>query len=79
MRRLLLVIALILFFGCAPSTVQKPEGPPSAREECVDGCLNVYSSCIPECEKTRDIGTELDNCIKQCKENWAECKENCSK
>ncbi|UCG22192.1 MAG: hypothetical protein JSU80_06350 [Deltaproteobacteria bacterium] len=79
MRKLLLVIALVSFFGCSPSAVQKPEGPPSLQEECVNGCLNTYSSCILECDKTVAIGPKLDLCFQQCKDNWAECKEDCSK
>jgi hypothetical protein len=79
MRKLLLAIALVLIFGCAASTEPKPEGPPSPHDECLYRCLNVYSSCIPECDKTREIGTQLDSCIEQCKQQWAECKENCSK
>ena len=78
MRRLLVLMSLGLLLGCASSTVQKPEGPPSAHDECVYGCENEYSSCNLECDRTRSIGTELDNCVMQCKENWAECKEDCS-
>lgn len=74
MRRLLVLITVGLLFGCAPSTVQKPEGPPSAHDECVNGCLNEYSSCILERDKTRKIGSELDACTEQCKQQWAECK-----
>jgi hypothetical protein len=79
MRKLLLVIALVSLLGCSPSAVQKPEGTPSSQEKCVDGCLNTYSSCIIECDKTVAIGPKLDLCIQQCKEKWAECKEDCSK
>jgi hypothetical protein len=79
MRRLLVLITAGLLFGCASSTVQKPEGPPSHQEECVNGCLNEYSSCILECEKTRRIGSGLDFCTEQCKQQWAECNEQCSK
>jgi hypothetical protein len=79
MRRLLLVIALVLLFGCAASNGPVPEGPPSLQEECVNGCLNEYSSCILDCEKTRKIGSELDSCTEQCKQQWAECNEQCSK
>jgi hypothetical protein len=78
MRKLLLVIVLVSLFGCSPSAVQKPEGPPSSQEECEYGCLNVYSSCILECDKAREIGTQLDSCTEQCKQQWAECKEGCS-
>jgi hypothetical protein len=45
----------------------------------VDGCLNTYSSCIIECDKTVAIGPKLDLCVQQCKDKWAECKEDCSK
>jgi hypothetical protein len=79
MRKLLLVIALVLIFGCTASNRPVPEGPPSLHEACVDGCLNTYSSCIPECDKTVAIGPKLDLCIQQCKEKWAECKEDCSR
>ena len=79
MRRLLVLMSLGLLLGCASSTVQKPEGPPSAHDECVYGCENEYSSCILDCEKTRKIGSGLDACIDQCKEKWAECNEDCSK
>ncbi|MCG6916941.1 MAG: hypothetical protein LJE89_05260 [Deltaproteobacteria bacterium] len=79
MRKLLIIFALVLAAGCAPATVPKPEGPPSLQEECMDGCLNEYSACIIECDKTVAIGPELDHCIQQCKEKWAECKEDCSK
>ena len=79
MKKLLIVFALVLVVGCAPSTVPKPEGQPSLQEECVDGCLNDYSACILECDKTVAIGPKLDLCIQQCKEKWAECKEECTK
>jgi hypothetical protein len=79
MRRLLLVIVLVSLFGCAASNEQSPEGAPSPQEECIDGCLNTYSSCVLECDKTVAIGPKLDLCFQQCKENWAECKEDCTK
>jgi len=79
MRKLLLVITLVLLSGCAGSNGPVPEGPPSLQEECLNGCLNDYSSCILECDKTREIGTQLDSCTEQCKQQWAECKEGCSK
>ena len=79
MRKLLLVFALVLVAGCSPATVPKPEGQPSLQEECMDGCLNEYSACILECDKTVAIGPNLDLCIQQCKEKWTECKEDCSK
>lgn len=79
MRKLLLVIALALLFGCAAANRPVPEGPPSLQEECVDGCLNDYSSCIPECDKTAAIGSKLDLCVQQCKKEWAECNEACAK
>ena len=79
MKKLLTVFALILVAGCAPSTVPKPENPPSHQEACVNGCLNEYSSCVLECDKTIAIGPKLDLCYQQCKEEWAECKEDCSK
>ena len=79
MRKLLLVIALVSLFGCVGSSGPVPEGPPSPQEECVDACLNDYSACILECDKTVAIGPELDLCVQQCKDNWAECKEGCSK
>ena len=78
MRKLLIVFALVLVVGCASSTAPKLEGPPSTQEECMDGCLNDYSSCIIECDKTVAIGPELDHCIQQCKEKWAKCKEECT-
>ena len=78
MRKFLLVIALVLLFGCAGSNEPVPEGPPSPQEECVNGCLNEYSACILECDKTVAIGPELDLCIQQCKEKWVECKEECT-
>ena len=78
MRRLLVLISVGLLLGCAHSTVQKPEGPPSHQEECVNECLNEYSSCILECEQTRKIGSGLDFCTEQCKAKWAECNEDCS-
>jgi hypothetical protein len=79
MRKSLLVIALLLIFACAASNRPVVEGPPSPQEECVDGCLNTYSSCIIECDKTVAIGPKLDLCVQQCKDKWAECKEDCSK
>lgn len=79
MRKFLLVIALVSFFGCSHSDVLKPEGPPSLQEKCLDECLNVYSSCILECDRTREIGNQLDSCVNQCKQQWSECGENCSK
>jgi hypothetical protein len=79
MKKLLIVSALVLVAGCVSSTAPKPEGPSSPQEECVDGCLNDYSSCILECDKTVAIGPKLDLCFQQCKERWAECKEDCSK
>jgi hypothetical protein len=78
-RKLLLVIVLLSFFGCSPSDVLKPEGPPSLQEKCLGACLNAYSSCILECDRTREIGTQLDSCTDQCKQEWAKCEENCSK
>ena len=78
MRKLLLVIALVSLFGCSPSDVLKPEGPPSLQEKCLGACLNAYSSCILECDRTQEIGTQLDSCIDRCKQQWAECEENCS-
>ena len=79
MRKLLVLVTAGLLFGCASSTVQKLEGPPSAHDECVYGCENEYSSCIFDCEETRKIGSGLDACTEQCKEKWAECNEQCSK
>jgi len=79
MRKPLLVIALVLLLGCAGSSEPVPEGPPSPQEECVDACLNDYSACILECDRTVAIGPELDLCVQQCKEKWAECKEECTK
>ncbi len=79
MRKLFILFALVLVAGCLPSTAPKPEGKPSLQEECVDGCLNTYSACILECDRTVAIGPKLDLCIQQCKEKWAECKEDCSK
>jgi len=78
MRKPLLAIGLLLLLGCAASTDPKPEGPPSPHDECIYRCLNVYSSCIIECDKTSEIGAPLDSCIEQCKEQWAQCKEKCS-
>ena len=79
MRRLLVLMSVGVLLSCASSTKETFDAPPSAHDECVYGCENKYSSCILACEKTRKIGSRLDNCIKQCKENWAECKEDCSK
>jgi hypothetical protein len=79
MRKLLLVIALVSLFGCSHSDVLKPEGLPSLQEKCRNECLNVYSSCIVECDRTREIGNQLDSCVDQCKQQWSECEENCSK
>ena len=78
MRKLLLVIAIVLFFGCAACSGPVLEGPPSSQEECVGACLDDYSSCILECDKTEAIGAKLDSCYQQCKQKWAECKEGCS-
>jgi hypothetical protein len=78
MRKLLVLVTAGLLLGCATSTMETFDAPPSEHEQCVYGCDNEYSSCILECDETRSIGTELDNCIKQCKENWAECKVDCS-
>lgn len=79
MRRLVVLITAGLLLGCATSTKETLAPPPSSQDECEYGCLNAYSSCILECDKTRKIGSELDGCIDQCKEKWAECNEDCSK
>ncbi|MCG6944974.1 MAG: hypothetical protein LJE87_06475 [Deltaproteobacteria bacterium] len=78
MGKFLLLIAIVLLFGCAACSGPALEGPPSSQEECVDGCLDTYSPCILECDKTEAIGPKLDLCYQQCKEHWAECKEGCS-
>ena len=77
MRILLVLMSVGLLFCCTPSTVHKPEGPLSPRDDCVNGCLNAYSASILECDKTAAIGHQLDLCYEQCKEKWAECKEGC--
>ena len=79
MRKLLLAIALILLFACAALKGPVPEPPPSPQEKCEFECLNTYSSCIVECDKSSEIGAKLDSCIEECKQQWAKCKENCSK
>jgi hypothetical protein len=79
MRKLLVLVTAGLLLGCATSTMEHFDAPPSEHDRCVYGCENEYSSCNLECDKTRSIGTELDNCVMQCKKNWAECKEDCSK
>ena len=77
MRRLLVLISVGLLLGCASSTKETFDAPPSAHDECVYGCENEYSSCILDCEKTRKIGSGLDACTEQCKATWAECNEEC--
>ena len=79
MRKLLVLVTVGLLLGCATPTVGTFDAPPSEHDRCVYGCENEYSACIPECDKTRSIGTELDICVKQCREDWAGCKEDCSK
>ena len=81
MQRLLILLTTGLLLGCAAAPEPKPvpEPPPSAQDECMYLCLDDYSICILECDQTKDIGTDLENCVKQCKENWAACKEDCSK
>jgi hypothetical protein len=79
MRRLLVLMSVGLLLGCASSTMENLDAPPSEHDRCLYGCENDYSSCIPECDKTRKIGSELDACTEQCKEKWAECNEQCSK
>ena len=79
MRRLLVLISVGLLLGCASSTKETFDAPPSAHDKCVYGCENEYSSCILDCEKTRRIGSGLDFCTEQCKATWAECNEQCLK
>ena len=78
-RKLLLFIATVLLFGCTAFSRPVVEGPPSSQAECVDGCLDTYSPCLIECDKTVVIGPKLDLCYQQCKEHWAECKEDCAR
>ena len=80
MKRLLVLLSTGLLLGCGAPPKPKPvlALPPSSQEQCVYLCLDDYAICILECNKTKDIGAELDNCVKQCKENWAECYEDCS-
>jgi hypothetical protein len=79
MKKLLILMSVGLLLGCATSTKETFDAPPSEHDRCVYGCENEYSSCNLECDKTRRIGTKLDSCVKQCKENWAECNKQCSK
>ena len=81
MKRILVLITTGLLFGCGapPEPKRMPEPSPSSQDQCLYLCLDDYSSCILECDETKDIGTELDNCVNKCKENWAECNEECSR
>jgi len=55
MKKLLVLINVGLLLGCATSTMETFDAPPSEHDRCVYGCENEYSSCNLECDRTRSI------------------------